>query len=54
VRDPILQLGRRSGGDDASAADHRNSLAQLVGLKHVVRGQQDRLPGGPQQGDRLT
>ena len=32
----------RALGDDAAAGDHRDPVAELVGLEHVVRGQQHR------------
>ena len=45
LADPALELGRRALGDDPAAGDDRDPVAQLVGLEHVVRGQQHRRAG---------
>ena len=50
--DQALELGGSALGDELAGADHRDPVAQLVGLEHVVRGQQDRLALLAQQRDR--
>ena len=42
---PPLQLGGRVDGERLAVVDDRDPLAQLVGLLHVVRREQRRLPG---------
>ncbi len=42
--DRALQPGRRVERDDPTLVDDGDPVAELVGLLHVVRGQQDRLP----------
>ena len=43
--DAALELLGRPDGQDPAVVDDRDPLAQLVGLGHVVRGQQDRPAG---------
>ena len=43
--DAPLELGGRADGEDPAAVDDGDPLAQLVGLGHVVRRQQDRPTG---------
>ena len=56
--DPALELGRAADRQDPAAIDDRDPLAQLVGLGHVVGGQQDgpaghrRAPADHQLADR--
>src|SRR5882762_10473796 len=38
----VLQLLRRAGGPDGAVMHQRDPVAELVGLLHVVRGEQDR------------
>ncbi len=42
--DRVLQAGRRVEGHDAPLIDDGDAIAELVGLLHVVRGEEDRLP----------
>jgi hypothetical protein len=43
--DPPLQLVRRPDGEDPAVVDDGEALAQLLGLGHVVGGQEDRPTG---------
>ena len=54
--DALLQLGRRADGQDPAVVDDRDAVAQLVGLGHVVGGQEDRPAGhgGLPGEDQLT
>ena len=54
VGDAGLQVGRRPGRHEAAVRDHRQPLAQLVRLEHVVRREQDRLARLAQARDRLA
>ena len=40
----LLQAGRRVEGDDPALVDDGDPVAELVGLLHVVRREEDRLP----------
>ena len=42
------QLGGRALGDDRAVHDHPDAIGQVLGLVHVVRGQQHRRSGGAQ------
>ena len=50
---PPLDLGGRALGHEPPMVDHRNGLAQLVGLEHVVRRQQDGASVLHEPGDEL-
>ena len=50
--DAGLEVGRRAVRDDLALRDHRDAVAEGVGLEHVVRGQQDGLPRLGERGDR--
>src|SRR5579885_2242139 len=39
---PLLQLLRRTHGDDATVVNHRDAVGDAVGLVHVVSGEKDR------------
>ena len=52
--DLLLELGRRVEGQDLAVVDDRDPLAELVGLLHVVRGQQDGLAVGVELLDELV
>ena len=42
ARDPLLELGRRSFGDDRAVVDDQDAVGERVGLIHVVRGEEHR------------
>ena len=42
--DALLQRLRRVEGEDPAVVHDRDAVAELVGLLHVVRREQDRLP----------
>ena len=46
--DGLLELGRRAEREQLAPVDDREPVAELVGLLHVVRGEQDRLTRGVQ------
>src|SRR5262249_58879678 len=48
-----FELGRRADGADATAVHERDAVAELLGLFHVVRGQQHRDPVGLQRAEAV-
>ena len=51
--EPVLELVRRSLGDDASAVEHDDPVGEVLGLLHVLRREQDRRALGHQLVDEL-
>ena len=39
----VADVGGRAGGDDPAAGDHGDAVGELLGLLHVVGGEEDRL-----------
>src|SRR5438093_5510592 len=52
--DRPLQRGRRIQRDDLAVIDDRHSVAELVGLLHVVRREKDRAPLLPKIANAVT